>query len=343
MNNTKTISIKEWKSFFKSRGIEQSLINEYISNIEKLKDKNLPIIFEIEHLSYLVNINIEILNKMIFSNKSFYQEFKIPKRNKGEFREIHAPYPSLKCVQDWIYNNILQYAKIHYNAHGYVKNKSIKTNAKKHLNKKELFKIDLKDFFPTIKIPRIIEQFKRLGYSKNMSLCLATLCCQNDYLTQGSPTSPALSNLVAYKLDKRLTTLAKRNNLVYTRYVDDIAISGDDIHHFLQKLICEIIEEEGFIVNYEKTYLNKENSNKRLLTGIIIKDDKLTIPRETKRKLKQEIYYISKFGIKSHLISINNKNPYYYESLLGKLQYWKFIEPTSKDVDKLIKILNDSI
>lgn len=332
----------EWENFFISRGIKEDLISLYLKRINQLESRDLPIIFEIEHLSYLTEIKIDILNNMIFSNKNFYREFKIPKRKINEFRTINSPYPSLLSVQNWILKNILDSTKVHYNAHGYVKNKSIKTNATKHLGQKELFKIDLKDFFPNIKIARIVNQFKRLGYTKNISLALASLCCYKDYLSQGSPTSPTLSNLVAYKMDKRLTSLAKKNNLIYTRYVDDIAISGENIHYQLQKFICKIIEE-GFVINYDKTYLSDSEINKRQLTGVVIKDNYLTVPKNFKKQLKQEIYYISKFGLKSHLFSIKNKNPYYTESLLGKLQYWKFIEPQSELVNKLIKDLENNL
>lgn len=335
--------ISEWENFFKNRGIKEELISVYLKRINQLKSKDLPIIFEIEHLSYLTEIKIDILYNMIFSSENFYREFRIPKKKKNEFRTINSPYSSLLSVQNWILKNILDFTKIHYSAHGYIKNKSIKTNATQHLGQNQLYKIDLKDFFPNIKIPRIVNQFKRLGYTKNISLALASLCCYKDYLSQGSPTSPTLSNLVAYKMDKRLTLLAKKNNLIYTRYVDDIAISGENINYQLQKFICKIIEEEGFIINYDKTYLSDSKINKRQLTGIVIKDDYLTIPNNLKKQLKQEVYYISKFGLRSHLFSIKNKNPYYVESLLGKLQYWKFIEPQSKLVKELLENLQNNL
>ncbi len=337
-----TYSNHEWKKFFKSRGIKEELIEEYLKYISLLNRNKVPIIFEIEHFSYLTGIKLELLYKMIYGSSCFYRTFYIEKKSSFDFREITVPYPSLKSIQDWINKNILSTLKVHYNAHGYVKNKSIKTNAQKHINQKELYKIDLKDFFPSIGIERIINQFKILGYSKNVSFYLASLCCYNGKLTQGSPTSPTLSNAVTFKLDKRLTSLAKKNNLIYTRYVDDIGISGENIHYNLQKLFLEIIKDEGFIVNHKKTYLNKETSNKRILAGVSIQEEKLTIPRKMKRKLKQEVYFVSKYGIKSHMLNIKNKSPYYYESLLGKLKYWNYIETNSTEAQILIKKLEES-
>jgi hypothetical protein len=70
--------------------------------IQKLQQNNIPIIFEIEHLSKLLGIKIEVLTKIINSPESFHRKFSIPKRRGGK-RKIVSPYPSLLHCQKWVY------------------------------------------------------------------------------------------------------------------------------------------------------------------------------------------------------------------------------------------------
>ncbi|MDN5049677.1 reverse transcriptase family protein [Aliarcobacter butzleri] len=326
----------KWKAYFKSRGLKDDLIIKYLKYINTLNKNRLPIIFELEHFGKLVGIKSETLNKMIYAPDKFYRTFTMKKRKHGEIREITVPYPSLKSVQSWINDNILSKQKVHYSVHGYVKKKSTVTNAKIHLDKKELLKVDLKEFFPSIKIKDVVKLFQSLGYTKRLSFQLASLCCHDGVLAQGASTSPALSNIILFKMDVRLTELSKSANLKYSRYADDIAISGDYITHKLQDTVFTIIKESGFEVNLDKTYLSKENSNKRILTGLSIKGSELKIPRKMKRAIIQEMFYINKYGLKSHMINKRIKNYNYFETIYGKLKYWKYIEPNSEKVDQLI-------
>lgn len=320
--------IDTWEVFFKNRGVGQELIDEYKLYIEGLLKNNVPIIFEFNHLSLLLGRTRPFLATAVNSTESLYREFKIPKRN-GDYRVISAPYPSLLEIQNWIYDNILKNVPINSSAHGFVYKKSIVTNAKIHLGQKELLKLDLKDFFPSIKINRIISIFNHLGYNNKVSFYLASLCTLNDELPQGAPTSPMLSNIVAYRLDKRLISLAKKFDLKYTRYADDLTFSGKSIPPKYIEYINSIIEDEGFLMNKDKTRLYKTKS-KRIVTGISIADGTLKVPREYKRKLKQELFFITKYGFESHIKKNKIRKLNYLESLLGKVNYWLMIEPKNE-------------
>lgn len=326
---------REWKTYLRSRGISSKVRTSYINYISPLINNSLPIIFEIEHLSYLVGIKLDVLEKMTYSSENFYRKFSI-KKNNSEKRTISVPYPSLLSVQKWIKDNILKNIKVHGSAHGYVANHSIVSYASPHLNKKAFLKVDLKDFFPTIKINRIITLFVSLGYSFNVSLTLAKLCTLNDELPQGAPTSPVLSNAISQLMDERLTKLALSNKLIYTRYSDDMAFSGDYISYKFKEKAFEVISSCGFIVNREKSYLSYKK-NKRVLVGLNILDNSLKLPKKVKSQLKKEVYFIEKFGIFSHMSNQKIKQVNYIESLYGRLQYWKYIESENNEVDKLIK------
>lgn len=338
--------LKEWDNYFKSRRISSEIKKEYLLYIKTLLNKKTPIIFEIEHFSMLLGIDVDILNKMIFGTESFYHTFTIPKRDINKLRTISAPYPSLLYVQQWILKNILNKLPVHSSAHAYRKNKSILTNVTPHLKNKVLLKIDLTDYFPNINMRRVISVFMNLGYTQKVSFFLASLCTLDNGLPQGAPTSPTLSNIISYHLDRRLFSLTKKYNCIYTRYADDIAITGDYISLKTKSFIISIIEECGFIVNQNKTYLSN-NTNKRILTGISISNGETRIPRKLRRTIKQEIFYLKEYGFYSHINKRKITNPYYLESLKGKITFWNFIESNSdlakemlKDINKIINDVN---
>jgi hypothetical protein len=304
-----------------------------------MQKKNIPTISDIKQLSSLLDIKLSLLNRMIFGTKNFYRTFEIPKRNKKSVRIINAPYPSLMKVQQWILKNILQDISIDNSAHAYMKNRSILTNVTPHLDNKALLKIDLKDFFSNIEKGRIISVFLKLGYTQNISFALASLSTLNNSLPQGAPTSPTLSNIIAYRLDRRLSSLCQQNNMVYTRYADDMVITSDYISLKTKNFIISIIEDCNFIVNRDKTYLSID-SNKRIITGISIQDGTTKIPRKLKREIKQEMYYLNKYGLDEHIKKRKITNAFYLEKIKGQILFWNFVEANSDMAKKMLSDIN---
>ena len=320
-------TLKEWEIYFLGKGIDSINATPLLKYIETLNNNGVPVIFDFNHLSLLLGINKETLASIVNSPESYWRSF-ILKKHTGGYREINVPYPSLQYVQRWIYYNILLQIPVSRYCHGFVKKKSIITNAKWHINQKELLKLDLSNYFPSISINRVIMVFRNIGYNDKVSFYLASLCCLNDSLPQGAPTSPYLSNIVAKPLDYRLIKLAKKKKLHYTRYADDITFSGENISSSLKESIIKIIEKQGFIVNSDKTRLYKRQC-KRIITGICVRD-KLSLPRDYKRAIKQEIYYIKKYGLLDHLDKTKNKKRKYCASLLGRISFWLQVEPNNE-------------
>jgi RNA-directed DNA polymerase len=336
MSKRKIISY--WKTSFERAGVRAELIESYMGYINPLVAKEVPIIFDFDHLSLLLGRSKTYLASVINSNVSHYRSFKIPKRNGGE-RTITSPYPALMECQIWIYENILKKIKIHPAAQGFTFRKSIITNATIHLEQAQFLKIDLKDFFPSIKINEIITVFKSLGYTHRVSFYLAAICCYGEELPQGAPTSPMISNIVASHLDNRLFKFSKRFNLKYTRYADDLAFSGENIPIKFLEYISNIVEESGFLINEKKTVLQKKKG-KRILTGISIAESTLLLPRDYKRKLKQELHYILRFGVISHIRKRKIRNPNYTLSIIGKLRFWLSVEPDNSFAQNALLKLN---
>lgn len=331
----------EWRSFFHDRGVSADLASSYLAYIKPLFKNNQPIIFEFEHLSLLLGINSEYLARMVASSEKFYREFYILKRN-GSKRRILAPYQSMLLAQRWILQNVLANIEIHPAAHGFCRNRSIKTNAEPHIGSKTLLKMDLEDFFPSISMSWIINVFSDAGYSPNVSYYLASLCCHKGVLAQGAATSPALSNIVLRSLDKRLERLATKCSLKYTRYADDMTFSGEKIHSSFSWLVAKIIGQYGLAVNEEKTRLKVEGGA-RIVTGISIGKERLSIPNKYKRALKNEIFFIKKFGLLSHMSNKKIRNPNYIQTLLGRISFWLYVEPDDQYALSARKLLFEAM
>ncbi|WP_034460336.1 reverse transcriptase family protein [Buttiauxella noackiae] len=341
----KNNDINSWMEFFLDRGVSSDQINYYIPYIAKLLKTNSPIIFEKQHLAHLIGIDESILDKIISSPNHFYREFFIPKK-RGGLRKITCPYPSLLMCQKWIYKNILLNDTPHVSCHGFTPSKSIITNASLHLKQKCLLKMDVKDFFPSIPINWVINYFKGLGYSDNLSFYMSSLCCHDKKLAQGASTSPYLSNLLLKGLDNRLNNLSRKYRLTYSRYADDMHFSGDYIPSDLVGVITSIINNYGLSVNEKKTALYIK-SNKRIITGISVAGDELSLPRDYKRKLKNELHFIEKFGYISHITQKKIKDPNYLYSILGRVNFWLQIEPDNdaaiKGRDYLMRVLKNNL
>lgn len=306
----------------------------YINN---LNEKGLPIILNFDQLAAYFETSCFFFHQIIEKPDNFYREFKIPKR-RGGFRTISMPMPSLLQIQRQVNEDILLKCFVSNNAFGFVRGKNIVDNAREHLGNNCLLKLDIKDFFPTINIKRVYGIFKKLGYSKEISSYLAKICCFKNAIPQGAATSPAISNIVMYKFDRKIQGFCKKNNLKYTRYADDIAISGNHIEFSLVFFIEKELLKEGFILNKEKTILSKSKS-KKIVTGISISSGETKLPKNKKRDLRKEIYYIEKFGILEHMKNTNFFDPIYLDRLKGKINFWLQVEPDNLFAKKALDII----
>jgi RNA-directed DNA polymerase len=333
-----TQDFNDWQKLLLSYSRENN--NVYLLDyLESFKEKEIPIIFNSEHLSLLVGIDHETINSIIHSTPKYYRQFTIKKRTGGE-RQISTPYPVLKHIQRWILSNILEKNVINSSATGFVKKKSIKDNVNPHLGERCVLKIDLKDFFPSINQRRIISVFNYCGYLNQVSFFLSELCCLDKCLPQGACTSPYLANIISKRMDTRLFSLARKFGYSYTRYADDITFSGDDIPWKFNEYIKDIVNNEGFQINKDKTKLMKGNS-KKIITGISITSGKTQLPRRKKRELRYLAYKLLSLPIEKYKNEIFLNDPIYMERLVGKFRFWNFIENENEYVIATLKNLKD--
>jgi len=231
----------------------------------------------------------------------------IPKRFGS--RLVEAPKARLRELQRRILRGILDRVPAHRCAHGFRAGHSCRTFVEPHVGREVVLRMDLRAFFPGIPAARVHALFETLGYPEAVSRLLTALCTngvpmtvagrgagswteakrlQIPHLPQGAPTSPALANLCALHLDLRLDALATTLEGAYSRYADDLAMSGGTgLRRSVRRvstLVAAIATEEGFEVNHRKTR-PMHRSHRQRLTGIVV-NEKPNIPREEFDRLK---------------------------------------------------------
>jgi len=333
------VSQIDWKAYLAALRLPDEAREALHTYGMRLSERGFPVIFDFSHLSTFLDIDREFLKGMINSPDSFYRVFAIPKRRGGE-RIIAAPLPSLLEVQQWINEEILSKWKIHEAAQAFVKNGSVVKNATLHLNQRAFLRIDLKDFFPSISLRRVLAIFRSAGYTPSVSYHLAALCTLNKALPQGAASSPSLSNIVVRRLDRRLSLLAAQAALNYSRYADDLIFSGTGITLATVDLIGEIVRGEGFQVNESKTIL-AIGRKKKIVTGISVSGEELKLPRSTRRSLRQQFYFVKRRGVLDHMERTHETHPLYIESLIGKFIFWRQVEPQNQYVADAIHQLRE--
>jgi RNA-directed DNA polymerase len=272
----------------------------------------------------------------------FYNLFEVKKKN-GSFRQIIAPTGTLKYIQFRLSKLLSQVYRPRASAHGFIKNKSILTNAKVHLRQKCLLNIDLKDFFPTINFGRVrgLFQAKPFNFSGEVATTLAQICCYNGALPQGAPTSPVISNMICSRLDRQLHNLARACKCRYSRYADDLTFSTyrsrlpnkiaylSDAHKVvLGQELTQAIASNGFTINDDKTRMRSRYQSQQV-TGIVV-NEKLNVRREFIRQVRAMLHAWEKFGLEAAEIeffrsdyksSLNRDNAKFQNVVRGKIEY----------------------
>jgi len=241
------------------------------------------------------------------------------------------PLPSLKEIQTWILENILSEVPVSKFAKAYVKHRSLKENVKHHRSKEGVLTFDIATFFDSVQFEDIEKIFNELGYSEVMSNLLAKLTTFNGCLPQGAPTSPYLSNLVLREFDSRISDYCVDNNIRYTRYADDITFSGEVKTLKMRDLVEGELDKLGLNLNSDKTKLRK-SSQRQMVTGIVV-NEKAQIPKFERNLIRNEVHFLSRFGLKDHLRKTKNKRDNYLLHLLGKINVALHINPSDKKME----------
>ncbi|TIS45054.1 MAG: trypsin-like serine protease [Mesorhizobium sp.] len=294
------------------------------------------------------------LKKIWWFRGRMYHQFEIAKR-EGKTRIINAPDKRLKHLQRQIAPLLDQLYSVRNPVHGFVTGKSVKTNALAHLRNRFVLNIDLKDFFPSITENRINGVLESLGVDSGVSRIIARLCCHNAQLPQGAPTSPVLSNMICFRLDKELLAFAKSMRCIYTRYADDITFSshqpmvalfegsaqpsGAFALDLLSSTLRNIVNGNGFAINPEKAHYADRHS-RRTVTGIKI-NEFLNVDRRYVRNIRAALHSVEQVGKKAAQEKFEKDHKGKCDlgaHLGGKLSWLRYIRGQSDPVFRAIAI-----
>jgi len=284
---------------------------------ERAAENELPPLDSPQQLAEALGLTIAQLRWLAYhrdaATRIHYRRFVIPKRGGGE-RAIWAPLPLLKAAQHWVLRNVAEKLPVHGAAHGFLPGRSTLSNASNHTGARVVVKMDVKDFFPTVTLKRVKGVFRKAGYREQVATLLALLCTeaprevveqdgQTYYvslgprcLPQGAPTSPALTNTLCLRLDRRLSGLARRLGYSYTRYADDLTFSLPAGHEGKPQLgtlmgqVRRIVEAEGFRLHPDKTRVHRSGGRQQV-TGLVVNGGGAPrVPRALRRRLRAAVH-----------------------------------------------------
>jgi retron-type reverse transcriptase len=249
-----------------------------------------------------------------------YHNVLIPKSD-GSKRKLSVPDLILKNVQRSIADNFLSQYPISKYAKAYKAGSNVVQNAQPHVGKKKILKLDIEGFFDHILYSHVKDiVFYKEKFAEPIRVLLTMLCYYKESLPQGAPTSPAITNIIMYEFDEAVGAFCNEKKIAYTRYCDDMTFSGDfdegEIISFVKRELCKL----GLFLKNRKTAIIPA-TKRQTVTGIVV-NEKLNITKEYKKAIRQEMYYIRKFGLDEHLskLGISDKRGYLL-SLRGRIAF----------------------
>lgn len=266
--------------------------------------------------------------------KKHYHTAQIPKRN-GSVRRLLVPDALLNTIQKNLLHHVLDGLSFSVYATAYKKKTTVLDNALSHVGQEQVMKLDIENFFENITFPLVYQSaFPAIYFPPAVRRILAELCCYEDYLPQGAPTSPTVSNLVMKSFDNYMGAWCEERGIHYTRYSDDMTFSGvfDEVE--LKNKVKNYLLTMGFVLNEKKTKLLGKHT-RQTVTGIVV-NEKADVGRAYKREVRAEVYYCKKYGVMEHLRRCNKKEwmtegesdtVRYLRHLLGKIQFILQISP----------------
>lgn len=324
-----------------SAGLSQGIAGDRAA----LLRRGLPLIESSAELAAALGIPLSRLRFLTYHRRAtalvHYHRYGIPKASGG-IRPISAPKPDLAAAQAWVLAQILERLEIEPQAHGFVVSRSIVTNARPHVGRKLVLNLDLESFFPSITFRRVQGLFRALGYGSHVATVLALLTTEppragveldgrvyhvalaERVLPQGACTSPAITNALCRRLDRRLAGVARRFAAEYTRYADDLTFSMADPGRLgeLLGVVRGILRGEGFKVHEKKTHVMRAGGRQEV-TGVVV-NSRPTRRRDEVRTLRAILHNAARHGLESQN---REGHPRFEAHLRGRVELACMVDP----------------
>ena len=298
---------------------------------------------ELSSLEQDLGISAKTLYAVSNNLSKHYRKAKLPQKSGG-FRNLSVPDEVLKSIQKQIAEVLLIHSPTSRYAKAYRFGSSTLRNAKHHVGKQVVLKLDILHFFDSIRYSTVKDKvFPEEIYAEPLRILLTMLCYHKDALPQGAPSSPAITNIILYEFDEQLGQWCREHGIAYTRYCDDMTFSGDFEPSEVIRYVRLELKKMGFLLNEQKTRIQRPGQQ-QTVTGIVV-NEKLSIPADYRRKLRQELYYCRKFGILEHMQKIGLEIPEdtYRMQLLGKVNYVLQVHHNDEDMLDARKWLQQSM
>ena len=298
---------------------------------------------ELSSLERDLGISAKTLYAVSNNLSKHYHKVKLPKKS-GDFRNLSVPDEVLKSIQRRITEVLLIHMPVSRYAKAYRFGCSTLRNAKHHVGKQVVLKLDILHFFDSIRYSTVKDKvFPKEIYTEPLRILLTMLCYHKDALPQGAPTSPSITNIIMYEFDEQLGLWCQDQGISYTRYCDDMTFSGDFNPVKVIGFVTLELRKMGFLLNEQKTQI-QHPGQQQAVTGIVV-NEKLSIPADYRRKLRQELYYCRKFGVQEHLLKVGLEIPAdaYRMQLLGKVNYVLQVHPDDQEIKAAKKWLQAKI
>ncbi len=261
-----------------------------------------------------------------------YRAAKLLKRD-GTYRALSVPSARLKAVQRAICEKLLSQMEVSRYAMAYRYGASVHKNARVHIAKAKVLKLDIYHFFDSIRYQQVKDKvFHAERFGEPIRILLSMLCYYRDVLPQGAPTSPMISNIIMREFDDAVGAFCRERGVAYTRYCDDMTFSGNFDHTEIIRFVKNELHKSGFVLNGKKTRV-VTFANRQTVTGIVV-NQKLSTPNEYRRTIRAEVYYIKKYGVHEHLkhTDCGLEPRQYLQSLLGRISFALSAAPCDKQL-----------
>lgn len=333
--------------------LPEPVVDAAVRRTHEQRNAGLAPILSLRHLSKLADISYPFLRSVVARQTDPYQEFTVPKRN-GRGRRIAAPEPVLMEAQRWILQQVLDGVPTHSSSFAFAREKSCAKAATQHLGATWLVKVDFQNFFDSIDERSAYMTFSGIGYQPLVSFELARICSRVTRhsliskrrflpnmryqpgplgtLPQGAPTSGALANQHCHALDAELWQWSNEAGYVYTRYADDITISGSGAFANVNvgRIVGRVEREArllGLRLNRSKTRAFGPG-DRRAVLGILVDGDALRLKPTTRRRIDDHLRAISKFGLEEHAAHLG------FHDELGLLNHVRGLIDYAHDIDR---------
>jgi RNA-directed DNA polymerase len=278
----------------------------------------------------------------------------------GGVRVVEAPKARLRALQRRVLRGILSHAPPHDAAHGFRAGRSVHSFVLPHVAQELVMRIDLKHFFGSVRAARVGALFRTMGYPDAVAKLLTGLCThavpghawqdaprpptaealqerardrrffRTPHLPAGAPTSPALANLAAYRLDLRLAALSHAAGAAYSRYADDLAFSGDErfarrSRSFFDQ-VRAVAEDEGFRAHSDKTRRMRAGARQEL-AGVVV-NRRVNVRRADYDRLKAVLTNCARHGPAGQN---RDGRPAFRDHLLGRVSWVRSLHPARGD------------